>query len=357
MSNKTIDTAQLTSAYAELDKNLSKKFGEKYFGFTTGRNIGEVTRISTDCITLDRVLGGGIPEGRMIEVFGPPSASKTTLCLSIVKAYQKAGLACFWVDAERAFDPKYARACGVDPDTLGILEPLTANDALESVRLVAKSGVVSLIILDSTAALVPQDEYEKDAGSGMIGSVARIMSQMLKQIVNIAADNKCTVIFINQLRASNLTGYGSKTTTTGGNALEYYSSIRLEVTKAGFIEDKGEKTGININIQTKKNKTHSPFKIGELSVYFPFKYKGEVVAGVDRVGDILDNALNYDVIAKGGSWLTYKDQKVQGKDKMRALLLEDEALLADLEATVRTKLNDIDIKEQDDEQSGKAQED
>ena len=321
--------------YLALDKEFTKKFGDQYYGYRDKKVFESVSRVSTDCISLDRVLGGGLPEGRIIEIFGNPSSSKTTICNYIVASYQKQGKSCFWIDAERAFDPDYARACGIDIDTLGMLKPMTANDALECVRMACMSGVIDLVILDSTAALVPQDEYEKDAGSGMIGSIARLMSQMLKQVANLADEKKCTVIFINQIRASNLTGYGPKTTTTGGNALEFYSSIRLQINRSGYIEEKGEKIGIEVNVQTVKNKTFTPFKNATINVYFPYEVDGNIVAGVDKVGDILDNAISMDIVEKAGAWLSFNGEKVQGKEKMRSLLLTNGALLSEMDKQVR----------------------
>lgn len=192
--------------YSEFDKKLIKEYGDRYYGFKEKRVVEPVSRISTGCVSLDRVLGGGIPEGRLIEIYGNSSSSKTTVCLQIVSSYQKLGKACLWIDAERCYDPTYATYCGVDEGNIAILQPKSANDALEVIRMACDSGLINLVVLDSTAALVPSDEYEKDAGGGMIGSIARLMSQMLKQIINLGADNKCTVIFINQKRASNITG-------------------------------------------------------------------------------------------------------------------------------------------------------
>lgn len=324
-------SSSLDSKYGELDKQLTKKFGPNYVGYTTTRKVASITRVSTGCITLDRVLGGGIPEGCLLEIFGNPSSSKTTICLMVVAAYQKQGRKCLWIDAERAFDPEYASYCGVLVDELAILYPMSAGEALDAIRVVAKSGLVDLVVLDSTAALVPLDDYDKEAGVSTIGSVARLLSQMLKQLVTLCDESKCSVLFINQVRASNMTGYGPKTTTTGGIALEFYSSIRLQVSRTAYLEDASGKVGINVNVQAVKNKTATPWKSGTLDVYYPYmSSSGELLAGVDDIGDVLDNALEAGIIKKGGSWLTYGDAKMQGRDKMRAHLMENPYLVAAL---------------------------
>lgn len=320
--------------YKALDRQLSS-LGSGYKGLTTRKSFEEsLTFISTNCISLDRAIKGIVP-GRLYECFGAQGSGKSSLALYITSSMQRAGKVCLWIDAEACFTEDYARACGVDIDSLIVIRPDNMNEALEAVRIGSSSGLVGFIVLDSIASLVPKDEFEKEVGGGMVATRARILSSLLPQIVKHCSDTGCTCFFINQERSCNLTTPGVKSTTVGGAALPYYSSVRLDLNRCGWIENKsGEKIGFEVSIATVKNKTFTPFKKAQISILYPSDIN---IGGIDLLSDIIVNAIEQGVILKSGSWLTYKEEKVQGEAKFRELLVQK----PELTSTIRTEIMEI----------------
>lgn len=325
--NKEIDMSNLK----EFDKILSKKFGTQYTGFGEKDKFESVSRISLECISLNNILGGGIPEGRVIEIFGRNSSGKSSLANHIVASYQNQGKYCMWVDAEACFDPDYTAYCNVNLDNLCKVSPNSAEEALEAIRtglnLRDSEGnpVLSLIVLDSVAALTPRVDFDekKEIGTTQIGSLARLLSTSLKHIVTLAAESKATVILLNQERSSNMTGYGPKTTTTGGNAIGYYSSIRLDLNRSGWLEKDKEKLGQIVTIETVKNKTFAPYKKAEIHLIFPTKRGDAIIAGVDTLADVVNIAIDNDIISKAGAWFKWGEEKFQGLSKVYNSFIED----------------------------------
>lgn len=315
----------------EFDKILNKKFGSQYTGFGEKDSFEKVSRVPLDCISLNNILGGGIPEGRVIEIFGRNSAGKSSLANHIVASFQKQGKYCMWVDAEACFDAEYTANCNVNLDSLCKVNPNSAEEALEAIRtglnLEDSDGkpVLSLIVLDSVAALTPRVDFDekKEIGTTQIGSLARLLSTSLKQIVTLAAKTKATIILLNQERAANLTGYGPKTTTTGGSAIGYYSSIRLDLNRVGWLEEDKEKVGQIVNVETVKNKTFTPYKSADVHLIFPVKRGNKIVAGVDTLSDVVNIAIDNDIIKKTGSWFTWGEDKFQGLNKVYSMFIED----------------------------------
>lgn len=332
----------------EFDKILTKKFGTQYTGFGEKDSFESVSRVPLECISLNNILGGGVPEGRIIEIFGRNSAGKSSLANHIVASYQKQGKYCMWVDAEACFDPEYTFYCNVNLDSLCKVSPSSAEEALEAIRtglnLRDSNGdpVLSLIILDSVAALTPRNDFDekKEIGSTQMGSLARLMSTSLKQIVTLAAESKATIILLNQERAANLTGYGPKTTTTGGNAIGYYSSIRLDLNRVGWLEEDKQKVGQIVAVETVKNKTFAPYKKAEIHLVFPTKRDKTIVAGVDTLSDVVNIAIDNDIISKAGAWFKWGEEKFQGLKKVYNTFIEDEDKYAILYEQVQELYND-----------------
>lgn len=329
----------------EFDKILGKKFGKQYHGFGDANKFESIERVSLDSISLNKILGGGLPVGRMIEVFGDASCGKSTLASHIVASYQKQGKLCLWADVEHALDPDYMKYCGVDLNKLCTFAPNSAEEALEAVRTSMKledeegNPVLSLIVIDSIAALVPAGDLEdkKEIGTTMVGSLARLMSNSLKQLITLAAEKNITLLCLNQERGKNLIGgYGPKTGTTGGKAVEYYSSIRLDLNRVNWIEEAKEKTGQVVSIQTVKNKTHTPFKKAEIPFIFPVERNGKIVAGIDVFADTVNIALDKNIIEQHGAWflMPHKEKKVPGLQKVYDYYLENEEHFLELKQQV-----------------------
>ena len=318
--------------YKEFDKLFNKQFGSIYTGFSQVKEFKPIDRIKLDCFSLNKMLGGGIPVGRVIEIFGQSSSGKSSLANYIVANYQKQNKLCLWLDCEHALDPIYMSYCGVDLGKLCKLTPETAEQTLEAVRtgLGAKdsegNSVIGLIVLDSVASLVPSDEYQKEVGGGMIASLARLLSQQLKQVAVLAGLNNVSVILLNQERSTNLTGYGKKSDSAGGNALKYYTSIRLDLNKTGWIEDdKKQKIGQFVKIEAIKNKTATPFQTTILNFMFPYKYNNTTVAGIDIIRDIVNVALDNNIIKRTGAWYQPPgfDKKINGLDNIYNIYYQD----------------------------------
>lgn len=338
----------------EFDKVLNKKFGDQYTGFGEKDKFESVKRVPLECISLNKILGGGMPEGRIIEIFGRNSSGKSSLANHIIASYQRQGKYCMWIDMEKCLDPDYTSYCGVDLNSLCKVSPESAEEALEAIRTGLRlrdtegNPILSLICLDSVAALTPKADFEekKEIGTTQIGSLARLLSTSLKQIVALAAESGATILLLNQERATNIGGYGPKTTTTGGNAIGYYSSIRLDLNRVGWIEESKEKQGQIVSIETVKNKTSAPYKKAEVHLVFPTKRGKSIVAGVDTLADVVNIAIDNDIIKKAGAWFTWGEDKFQGLAKVYAMFIEDKAKYDILyEQVLELDKGDIDAEE------------
>ncbi len=291
----------------------------------------QVEAISTGAISLDLALGiGGIPKGRITEIYGPESSGKTTLCLHIIAEAQKAGGIAAFVDAEHAFDPSYALKLGVDVDNLYISQPDMGEQALEIVEALVRSGGVDVVVIDSVAALVPRAEIEGEMGDAHVGLQARLMSQALRKIAGAISKTRTAVIFTNQLRMKIGVMYGNPETTTGGNALKFYASVRMDVRKTDAIKSGDEQIGSRVKVSIKKNKVAPPFKVAEFDMLFH--------EGISRQGDILDVATNLGIIDKRGAYYSYADTRLgQGREGVKEFLRKHPDVTLQIENQVRAK--------------------
>lgn len=312
---------------------------EKQFGKGSVMKLGESTaNLNVECIptgslSLDIALGiGGVPKGRVVEIYGPESSGKTTVALHMVAEVQKRGGIAGFIDAEHALDPVYAKNIGVDIDNLYISQPDSGEQALEITETMVRSGAVDIVIVDSVAALVPKAEIDGDMGDSHVGLQARLMSQALRKLTAIIGKTSCTVIFINQLREKVGVMFGNPETTTGGRALKYYSSIRLEVRRGEQIKKDGEAIGNRTRIKVVKNKVAPPFREAEVDIIY-----GE---GISREGDILDLAAKEDIVNKSGAWYAYGGSKIgQGRENAKTYLKEHPDVMAEIEEKVREKFS------------------
>ena len=291
--------------------------------------IADIDATSTGSIGLDIALGiGGIPSGRIIEIYGPESSGKTTLTLHCIAEAQKKGGICAFVDAEHALDPQYARKLGVDLDELLISQPDTGEQALEITDTLVRSGAVSMVVVDSVAALTPKSELEGDMGDHQVGAQARLMSQAMRKLTGSISKSKCTVIFINQIRMKIGVMFGSPETTSGGNALKFYSSVRLDIRRIGSIKDRDEVVGNSTRVKVVKNKVAAPFKQVEFDIMY-----GE---GISKTGELLDLGVKAGVVEKSGSWYSYGDQRIgQGRENAKTYLKENPNTAYEIEDKIR----------------------
>ena len=310
---------------------------EKDFGKGAIMKLGDkpsvsVETIPTGSLALDIALGvGGIPRGRIIEVYGPESSGKTTLAQHIVAECQKKGGIAAFVDAEHALDPEYARNLGVNIDELLISQPDTGEQALDITEELVRSGAVDIIVVDSVAALVPKAEIEGSMEDQQMGLQARLMSKALRKLTGIIGKTNTTVIFINQLRQKIGVMYGNPETTTGGNALKYYASVRMEIKRVEGLKGDGEDVGNHVRVRVLKNKVAPPFRTAEFDIIFG--------KGICKIGNILDVAVNMDIIKKAGSWFSFNDEKLgQGRDKAKEFLAENPDILNTVEGMIRERL-------------------
>ena len=310
---------------------------EKDFGKGSIMKLGDkpsvsVETIPTGSLALDIALGvGGIPRGRIIEIYGPESSGKTTLAQHIVAECQKKGGIAAFVDAEHALDPEYARNLGVNIDELLISQPDTGEQALDITEELVRSGAVDIIVVDSVAALVPKAEIEGSMEDQQMGLQARLMSKALRKLTGIIGKTNTTVIFINQLRQKIGVMYGNPETTTGGNALKYYASVRMEIKRVEGLKGDGEEVGNHVRVRILKNKVAPPFRTAEFDIMFG--------KGICKIGNILDVAVNFDIVKKSGSWFSYGEEKLgQGRDKAKEYLAENTDMLAEIEKLIREKL-------------------
>lgn len=320
-----------------LDAAISKI--EKDYGKGSIMKLGDsaanmnVETVPTGSLSLDIALGlGGVPKGRIIEVYGPESSGKTTVALHMVAEVQKLGGIAGFIDAEHALDPVYARNIGVDIDNLYISQPDNGEQALEITETMVRSGAVDIVIVDSVAALVPKAEIDGDMGDSHVGLQARLMSQALRKLTAVISKSNCVVIFINQLREKVGVMFGSPETTTGGRALKFYSSVRLDVRRIESLKQAGEVVGNRTRIKVVKNKIAPPFKEAEFDIMF-----GQ---GISREGDILDLAAGCNVVNKSGAWYAYNNEKIgQGRENAKQFLKENTAIRDEIEAKVRAHYN------------------
>lgn len=309
---------------------------ERQFGKGSIMRLGDndsrpkIGTIPTGCLELDVALGiGGIPRGRIIEIYGPESSGKTTVTLHAIAEAQKAGGVAAFVDAEHALDPEYARKIGVDIDNLILSQPDTGEQALEIVDALVRSSAIDIIIIDSVAALVPKAEITGEMGDSHMGLQARLMSQALRKLTGIINKSNTTVIFINQLRMKIGVMFGNPETTTGGNALKFYASVRMEVRKIDSIKKDNDMIGNRTRVKIVKNKIAPPFKKAEFDIMY-----GE---GISKVGSILDMAANVDIVKKAGAWYSYNDIKLgQGRENSKQFLTENQEMLDEIEIAVRS---------------------
>ncbi|UOB15953.1 recombinase RecA [Abyssalbus ytuae] len=327
--------AKLKALKLTLDK-LDKAYGKGAVMKMGDSAVEEVEVIPTGSIGLDIALGvGGYPKGRIIEIYGPESSGKTTLTLHAIAEAQKAGGIAAFIDAEHAFDRFYAEKLGIDIDNLIISQPDHGEQALEIADNLIRSGAIDIVIIDSVAALTPKSEIEGEMGDSKMGLHARLMSQALRKLTASISKTKCTVIFINQLREKIGVMFGNPETTTGGNALKFYASVRLDIRRSTQIKDTGgEVSGNKTRVKVVKNKVAPPFKSAEFDIMY-----GE---GISRVGEILDLGVEYEIIKKSGSWFSYGDTKLgQGRDAVKTLLQDNPELLEELEGKIKEALKTL----------------
>ncbi|MFP4697485.1 MAG: recombinase RecA [Eubacteriales bacterium] len=320
----------LDAAVSQIEKQYGKgsimKLGES-------RNNMNIETVPTGSLSLDIALGaGGLPKGRIVEVYGPESSGKTTVALHMVAEVQKKGGIAGFVDAEHALDPEYASTIGVDVDNLYISQPDNGEQALEITETMVRSGAIDIVIVDSVAALVPRAEIEGEMGDSHVGLQARLMSQALRKLAGVISKSKCIVIFINQLREKVGIMFGNPETTTGGRALKFYSSIRLDVRRIETLKQSSDSVGNRTRVKIVKNKIAPPFKDAEFDIMFG--------KGISKEGDILDLAANINIVNKSGAWYSYNDTRLgQGRENAKVFLIENPKVMNEIEDLVREHFN------------------
>jgi recombination protein RecA len=332
MSNDKEKEAKLKALKLTLDK-MDKTYGKGTVMKMSDQAVVDIDAISTGSLGLDLAMGvGGYPRGRVIEIYGPESSGKTTLTLhAIAEAQQKGGIAAF-IDAEHAFDRFYAEKLGVDIENLIISQPDNGEQALEITDNLIRSGAIDIIVIDSVAALTPKSEIEGEMGDSKMGLHARLMSQALRKLTSSISKTNCTVIFINQLREKIGVMFGNPETTTGGNALKFYASVRLDIRRSTQIKDSNSNVmGNKTRVKVVKNKVAPPFKMAEFDIMY-----GE---GISKIGEIIDIGVDYEIIKKSGSWFSYEDTKLgQGRDAVKILLKDNPDLMEELEEKIKNAI-------------------
>jgi len=314
----------LETAIAQIEKSYGKG---SIMRLGDGMQVN-VEAIPTGSLSLDLALGiGGVPKGRIIEIYGPESSGKTTLALHIVASAQKLGGEVAYIDAEHALEPAYARALGVDIESMLISQPDTGEDALSITETLVRSGAIDVVVVDSVAALVPRSEIEGEMGDSSVGVVARLMSQALRKLAGSISKTNCIVIFINQLREKIGVMYGNPETTPGGRALKYFSSVRIDVRRIETLKNGGEMIGNRTRAKIVKNKVAPPFKEAEFDIMY-----GE---GISKIGEIIDLAVKLDLIEKGGAWFTVGETRIQGRDNVKTYLQQNPEIADELEQKIR----------------------
>jgi recombination protein RecA len=312
-------------------EQIEKEHGKGAIMRLNEKTVRHIDAISTGCISLDNAIGiGGVPRGRIIEIYGPESSGKTTVCLHVIAEAQKNGGVAAFVDTEHALDVQYAKRLGVDLNNLLLAQPEFGEQALEIVETLVRSNAIDVVVIDSVAALTPRVEIEGDMGDAQMGSHARLMSQAMRKLNAAIGLSKTTVMFTNQLRSKIGVVYGNPEVTTGGNALKFYASLRLDIRRKEVIKEGDQTIGNRVRVKVVKNKVSPPFR----EVEFDIMYN----EGISKLGDMIDLALEYKIIAKSGSWFSYRDERAQGRDSMRTILKENPKLLQNLEADVKARL-------------------
>ncbi|MBN1495560.1 MAG: recombinase RecA, partial [Spirochaetes bacterium] len=307
-----------------------KQFGKgSIMRLGDGEKIVQVEAISTGSLELDIALGiGGVPRGRVVEIYGPESSGKTTLTLHVVAEAQKLGGVAAFIDAEHAMDPGYAAKLGVKTDELLVSQPDTGEEALEIVEALVRSGAVDIIVIDSVAALVPKAEIDGDMGDSHMGLQARLMSQALRKLTGVISKSKTCVVFINQIRMKIGVMFGSPETTTGGNALKFYSSVRLDIRRVETLKSGEEAVGNRVRVKVVKNKVAPPFRQAEFDIMYN--------SGISRVGDILDLGVRFEIVKKSGTWFSYGEERIgQGRENAKKYFTDNPALAQEVEAKIR----------------------
>ncbi|MEP2276545.1 MAG: recombinase RecA [Reichenbachiella sp.] len=329
------NTEKLKALQLTIDK-LEKSYGKGAVMKLSDNVVVDIPSIPTGSISLDIALGvGGVPRGRIVEIYGPESSGKTTLTLHCIAEAQKQGGMAAFIDAEHAFDKVYAEKLGIDTENLLISQPDNGEQALEIAEHLIRSGAIDIIVIDSVAALVPKAELEGEMGESKMGLQARLMSQALRKLTGAINKTGCTCIFINQLREKIGVMFGNPETTTGGNALKFYSSVRLDIRRIGQIKESADNVlGNRTRVKVVKNKVAPPFKVVEFDIMY-----GE---GISKVGEIIDLGVELSIINKAGSWFSYKGNKLgQGRDSVKNLLLDNPELMEEMELGIRNKINGV----------------
>jgi recombination protein RecA len=324
---------KLKALQLTIDK-LDKTYGKGTVMKLSDENIVNIPAISTGSLALDIALGiGGIPRGRITEIYGPESSGKTTLAMHCIAEAQKEGGIAAFIDAEHAFDKNYAEKLGIDTENLLISQPDNGEQALEITEHLIRSGAIDIIVIDSVAALVPRGELEGEMGDSKMGLQARLMSQALRKLTGTINKTKCSCVFINQLREKIGVMFGNPETTTGGNALKFYASVRLDIRRLGQIKESADNIlGNRTRVKVVKNKVAPPFKVVEFDIMYGI--------GISKVGEIVDLGVDLNIIQKSGSWFSYKENKLgQGRDAVKSLLLDNPELLDELDKKIRARLN------------------
>lgn len=332
---KTMSNAEKLKALKLTIDKIDKDFGKGSVMMMNEKSTEPMEVVSTGSIGLDVALGiGGLPRGRVIEIYGPESSGKTTIATHVIAEAQKKGGVCAIIDAEHAFDSNYARKLGVDVDSLLISQPDYGEQALEIADRLILSGALDVVVIDSVAALVPKGELEGEMGDSKMGLHARLMSQALRKLTATISKTNTICIFINQLREKIGVMFGNPETTTGGNALKFYASVRLDIRRMAQIKDGDEAIGNHVKVKVVKNKVAPPFRSAEFDIIF-----GE---GISKMGEIIDMGVEFSIVQKSGSWFSYGADKLgQGRDAVRQLLLDNPELASEIEAKIRAKIKEV----------------
>ena len=310
---------------------ISKQFGDGSIMKLGENHKVDVELLPSGCLSLDIALGGGYPKGRIIEIYGPESSGKTTLTLHAIAEIQKQGGTAAFIDAEHALDPAYARKLGVDTENLLVAQPDNGEQALEITETLVRSNAVDLIVVDSVAALVPQAEIDGDMGDAHMGLQARLMSQALRKLTGIINKSKATVIFINQIRMKIGVMFGNPETTTGGNALKFYASVRADIRRTAQIKSGDDVIGNRTKVKIVKNKIAAPFRVAEFDIMYN--------EGISKTGDIIDLAVEHEILGRSGAFYKYNDQNIgQGRENAKRYLLENPDVMTEIDAKVRAKI-------------------
>ena len=343
VDDKKMDSSEKAKALDVAMSQIEQTYGKGSIMKLGQRSVMDVESISTGSLSLDVALGiGGLPKGRIIEIYGPESSGKTTLALHVIAEAQKNGDSCAFIDAEHALDPAYAKKLGVNIDELLISQPDTGEQALEITDSLVRSKAISVLVVDSVAALTPRAEIEGEMGDSHMGLQARLMSQALRKLTGSVSKSNCMVIFINQIRMKIGVMFGSPETTAGGNALKFYSSCRLDIRRIGAIKDKEEIIGNQTRVKVVKNKVSPPFRVVEFDIMY-----GQ---GISKLGELIDIGVKSGIINKSGAWFSYKGDKIgQGRENSKIFLQENPQIASEIETLIRSKSGDLseDLMEQE----------